>query len=189
MAAACCGSRATSDYPIISQTQVELAYVAAIKNDGLLKEQIDKSLVSINIPPKYDLSFKVGLYHNAALKIIGEGLSLGYELEEALTPEEITMLHSEEFRNNFKYSMNNPHIFSFDYISANPTKEDRVIQLFLQAYQEYPSDLNDVNYLINKYIEIIENDIQITDMQKCAVYSALSTAIYSTNYWINKDSE
>ena len=188
MAAACCSSRASSDYPI-SQLQVELAYVAAVKNDSLLKEQLDKSIVCINIPQKYDLSYKVGLYHNAALKIIREDIILGYELEEGLTPEEIIMLHSEEFRNNFIYSMNNPHVFSFDYISANQTKEDRVIQLFLQAYQEYPSDVYDVNYLINKYIEIIENDSQITDTQKCAVYSALSTAIFSTNYWINNESE
>lgn len=188
MAAACCSSRASSDYPI-SQLQVELAYVAAVKNDSLLKEQLDKSIVCINIPQKYDLSYKVGLYHNAALKIIREDIILGYELEEGLTPEEIIMLHSEEFRNNFIYSMNNPHVFSFDYISANQTKEDRIIQLFLQAYQEYPSDVYDVNYLINKYIEIIENDSQITDTQKCAVYSALSTAIFSTNYWINNESE
>lgn len=47
-------------------------------------------------------------------------------------------------------------------------------------------DSEDVGYLINRYIELIEKDSQITDLQKGVVYSALSTASYSTNYWYNR---
>lgn len=47
-------------------------------------------------------------------------------------------------------------------------------------------DSEDVGYLINRYIELIEKDSQITDLQKGVVYSALSTAAYSTNYWYNR---
>ena len=47
-------------------------------------------------------------------------------------------------------------------------------------------DSEDVGYLINRYIELIEKDSQITDLQKGVVYSALSTAAYSTNYWYKR---
>lgn len=74
-------------------------------------------------------------------------------------------------------------------MSENITKEDKIIQLFLEVFQEYPSDMEDINYLINKYIELIESDAQITELQKEAVYFALSTAAYSTNYWYSKSQD
>lgn len=65
----------------------------------------------------------------------------------------------------------------------NSTKEDRIVEMFIDVYKEYPTDIYDVNYLINKYIELIERDTQITSLEKEAVYSALSTAAFSSSYW------
>lgn len=186
MAGLCLDSRACVENKI-SQKQIELAYVNAKLNDELIQnEQTENSSIMINIPSGYQSSLDAGVYHNITLKIIDEDLPLEYGLEDGLTSDELSMLHSDDFTDKYNYSLNNPQVFSIDYMCENPTKEDRIIQLFLQAYQEYPAELEDVGYLINRYIELIEKDSQITDLQKGVVYSALSTAAYSTNYWYNR---
>ncbi|MBD5300877.1 MAG: hypothetical protein HDS17_05350 [Bacteroides sp.] len=186
MAGLCMDSRSCVENKI-KQKQIELAYVNATLNDELIQnERTENSSMTINIPVEYKSSLDAGVYHNITLKIIDEELPLEYALEDGLTSEELSMLHSDEFTSKYNYSINNPEVFSIDYMCANPNKEDKIIQLFLQAYQEYPSELGDLEYLINRYIDLIESDSQITDLQKSAVYSALSTAAYSTNYWYNK---
>lgn len=169
---------------------MELAYVNAKLNDNLrTKECLECSVIDINLPQKYMTSKDVGVLHNVTLRIIEEDLPLEYKLEDGLTKDEIRMLQSDEFVEKYNYSLNHPKVFSIDYMSENITKEDKIIQLFLEVFQEYPSDMEDINYLINKYIELIESDAQITELQKEAVYFALSTAAYSTNYWYSKSQD
>ena len=188
LAGLCCDSRALSENKVNLQ-QVELAYVNATLDEGLIRDEIlEATPIAINIPKEYQSSLEVGVLHNATLRIIDEDIPMQYELEDGLSTDEIKMLNSDEFVSKYNYSLENPQVLTLEYINDDPSKEDRVIQLFLQAYQEYPSDLDDVNYLINRYIELIEIDPQITEMQKEIVYSALSTAAYSTNYWYNKAS-
>lgn len=85
------------------------------------------------------------------------------------------------------FCLSTPQNYSFNYAIANPTKVDRIIQLFVEVYQNYPADQHDATEVINQYIEVIESDTQITEEQKQIVYSALATAAFSTDYWKSQE--
>lgn len=172
---------------MLDQERIELAYVNAKLNEDLITDEyLLNPQIQINIPSEYASAFNNGILHNITLKIIDENIPMEYSLEDGLSVSEIDMLHSDFFTSKYNFAMDNPHIYSIEYISENLTKEDLIVQLFIQLYQEYPNDFDDVNYIINQYIEIIESDERITELQKECVYSALSTAAFSTSYWYKK---
>lgn len=176
-----------SDIHYYSQHQVESAYVVARQNKVLQQKEIEKcSAINLQLPVKFESSKEVGLYHNISLRILNDELPSQAELGNYLSDEEISILHSESFMNNYDALLTSPQLLSMEYLNETSDKEDRIIKLFLDVYQEYPEDMEDVNYLINMYIDRIERDPAITDLQKQCVYSALSIAAYSTNYWSNQ---
>lgn len=173
-----------------SQNQIELAYVSAISAPDIEQNKLlECSEIKLNIPTEYNHINDIGLYHNLTLKALEDADLKNIQLEDGLRQEEIDVLHSDEFINRFKYVTENPNIYKLDYMLENSTKEERIVQLFIQVYNEYTTNTEDVAYVINKYIDIIEQDNQITTTEKEVVYSALSTAVYSSNYWQNKINE
>lgn len=192
-ALACCNFENTvatriSDRAYYPQSQVEAAYAYAIQDKKLQQEEIiNCSAIKIQFPPNFESSVEVGLYHNIALKILNDELPSEYELGDYLTEEQMSILHSESFKRNYSTLLTDPNLFSMDYLEDCSQKEDRIIKLFLDVYKEYPEDLEDVNLLINLYIDRIEADSTITELQKQCVYSALSIAAYSTVYWSKQE--
>ena len=172
------------------QERVELAYVNSVLRQDLVSNELERcSKVKINIPQKNCKDYEAGIHHNITLRLIlNEGDLYNYNLEDALSYTELQTLHSREYMNSYKTAYTNPEVFSLSYEVENPSKEDKVIQLFLDAYKDYVDNLDDVNDLINNYISIIEKDTNITDEEKSAVYSALSPAAFSSNYWYQKHS-
>lgn len=61
--------------------------------------------------------------------------------------------------------------------------DEKVIDIFLDIYLQYPDNLDDIYFLVNKYSEIINSSIDITVEEKSNIYSALSIAAYSSIYW------
>lgn len=61
--------------------------------------------------------------------------------------------------------------------------DEKVIDIFLEIYLQYPDSLDDIYFLVNKYSEIINSSIDITVEEKSNIYSALSIAAYSSIYW------
>ncbi len=65
----------------------------------------------------------------------------------------------------------------------DPTLEARVLMLFNEVYQKYSSTNDDVVFIINKYVEVIDASKELTDYEKDSIKSGLATALYSFNYW------
>lgn len=68
-------------------------------------------------------------------------------------------------------------------------KAEYAIKLFNEVFTETVSENDDVIYLINKYKGIIEASDELTDEEKESIYYALSTALYSYNYWYIQNKE
>lgn len=63
---------------------------------------------------------------------------------------------------------------------------NKVMDLFSHIVEEYPSEVNDVAFLVGKYVEIIDRTNELSSEQKECIKSGLATALYSAQYWQSK---
>ena len=59
----------------------------------------------------------------------------------------------------------------------------KVMNLFLKIYSNYPQNQTDINDIINKYVSIIEPSTELSKEEKELICSSLSVAAYSFKYW------
>lgn len=58
-----------------------------------------------------------------------------------------------------------------------------VLELFKEVYTTYPEKMEDYDYLINRYIEMIEASNEISKEDKETFYAGFSVAAYTARYW------
>jgi len=181
------GTRA-GDFDEISafQTRTEAAYKYVDCNkDSLLNDNpiVD---VSLDLPAKYaEMSIKVGKIHNLVLDVLNnEEIDLeSYEYE--LTDKEIDAFRSKEFVEEFNRLM--PYFANMDFSFVDSTRiEYAVIMKFSELYEKYSYESEDVNFIIEKYIEYLENDSTLTEEEKEKIYTGFAVAAYSNDYWNKK---
>lgn len=169
----------------IEQSDIELAYSITI-SDPLFEtnKELIGERVNLRIPTDFMEMDELGKVHNLTLYTLkNKDLQLA-DVSNCFTPEELTIIHSNEFTEFYSNHISSPNSYSLDYALTNPDdKADYIIKLFLDLYSTYPSDSNDVEYIINEYIKIIEADKNITTEEKKVVYAALSMAGYSSDFW------
>lgn len=174
-------SRAPS---FVRQSDIEAAYTLTVcdpnfeSNKALIGER-----VKIDIPIEHVSSVELGKIHNLTLNTLKKEDLSTIQVENGFTKEELSVIHSDKFQSEYSNYMNNSSSFELEYILSSPTKEEYIIQLFLDLYKNYPNDIQDVNYIINEYIHIIEQDPTITNDEKNIIYTAIAMAGYSTDYW------
>ena len=61
-----------------------------------------------------------------------------------------------------------------------------VMKLYLDIINKYPEKVDDVEFVSNKYIELITNSSELTDEEKDCLYSAISVAVSSFEFWQSK---
>lgn len=151
------------------------------------------------IPLDFASSIKVGTMHNKVLA----------ELFDANLVDEINS-YDEELVNNEEYNIINSDEFKEDYLRIlDKTKamfsniedgqlienieslddssiENKILKVFLDVYLNYPSKLEDVDYLINTYIKTIELSNSLSKEEKQTIYGAFAVAAYSPRFWINR---
>lgn len=60
-----------------------------------------------------------------------------------------------------------------------------IIGLFNDVVEEYATSEENISYLINNYIRIIENNNVLDNSEKQIIYNSLAVAAYSYDYWSN----
>lgn len=53
-------------------------------------------------------------------------------------------------------------------------------------FHRYPEKANDVEFISNKYVELISASLELTEEDKDLLYSAISVAVSSFEYWENE---
>lgn len=57
------------------------------------------------------------------------------------------------------------------------------MDLFCEVFEQYSTTCDDVAFIINKYIEILEKSNELTETQLNSIKTGLATSLYSFNYW------
>ena len=167
----------------LSIEEIEAAYSQTIYKDIDISEaQYIKLNANLKIPTEFKYTTEMGRLHNLTLTCIESGDYSLTNYKTQLTKPEILCINCEEFRSFY----NTDRVFNIEEAIINSTKEEQVIQLFIEAFLEYPEDSEDVTQLINNYIDKIEADNSISPEKRESIYYALSIAAYSTEYWKEK---
>lgn len=178
-------SRAISYYP---QEHILAAYVRTISDPNLeQKKDSISQFVKIKIPTDYVSVENLCTVHNLTLKSIQtSNIISSIDINDGLTQEALDFVQSPAFKLKYNLYMGDPDSYSLDFaLSDTESKHEYVIQLFLDLYNNYPEDIEDVNYIIDQYIDIIENDEFFSLDEKEAIYIAIAMAGYSTEYWLD----
>lgn len=183
-------------YPLIKQYYDELESNLNIKGNDLLTpnslgEQIDvdeQILDSVNLDNHF---LYVGKLHNVILSSlqnsaqVGEDISLS--MRSSLNYEDIeedinfTYISSQMDWNEF-YDEANQLAVELETDNAN-SKVDYVMTLFADIFSIYPSEIDDVVMIINKYAAVVKASDEFTEEEKEYIMYGLATALYSYNYW------
>lgn len=182
-----CGTKpetaSTLDFPTVNMLVTNYSYVTI--SDSLLFQYTEDD-IKLNFPEEFnDEAIRTGKMHNLILDIsIDEGEL--QNIDNQLTDMEKSVIYSDEFLCEYDKIINNfidLDLEDPEYIYADGTVESSVMQLFLDIYNKYPENCEDVNFIINKYIEVVDDSDEISDEMKSCIYNGLAVAAYSYKYW------
>lgn len=159
----------------------------------------------LDIPLSYQCALNVGLTHNEMLDILrNDKIYYGIDSDNELFPDnndigaipisgsglsdeemiEKMVLNSSDFIDAYNEMLEKLEPMDvIPYAGNNEGLDMEVMRLFIDVCADYVETSNDAYFIINKYIERIENHSSLTTEQKRHVYYGLAVAAYSTTYW------
>jgi len=179
-----CSSRSVTidaDYPLV------VSAYSYMQENKELKSLVPSEGVSLQIPKEYNRPIEAGVEHNLMLSLLREESSTLSTHVNKLSDLERSVTESPEFQKAYNDCIQRAKEITFTPKRAG--KDDlgqKVMNLFLNVYTEYPQDQADVNEIINKYISVIEQSSELSKEEKELIYSSLSVAAYSFKYWENE---
>lgn len=66
---------------------------------------------------------------------------------------------------------------------GNDSNVDKILELFEDVLEQYPEESKDVAFVIDKYIEIIDQSDELTEEEKMVLKPAFAAVLYSTKFW------
>ena len=130
-------------------------------------------------------SLNIGRAHNIMLSAMDGSVIINEKKRNINSNSKIkkAILDSKEFVDGCKSIAMN--INSEQVLNDDPVL-NKVMDLFSHIIEEYPSEVNDVAFLVGKYVEIIDRTNELSSEQKECIKSGLATALYSAQYWQSK---
>ncbi|MBR1490871.1 MAG: hypothetical protein IJ611_09185 [Bacteroidales bacterium] len=152
-------------------------YQSIVPNEALLEH------VQLN-----QTALRVGLMHNLMLATMDSRLpwnrtpSTRSDEEGPIDEPEDTEELEEAIRNSNEMAMllGNNYVFSDE---AEESLSTMVMDLFDEVFLLYPTNLDDVVFIVNRYMEIVDNSNELTDDEKDWIRMGLAVSIYSFHYW------
>ena len=164
------------------------APIRAEESEKLIAENENIS-IKLDFPEETKELYSIGPKHNIVLKNLQENREISQDCKKYFTSEEIAFLESDEFiRANDSISHSVCRLMRNGEIPVTDGRDTSslLMNLFSTLLAQYPDNADDVQFIINKYIEAVKNTKEIPDNEKELVYSALSVAASSYEYWTMK---
>lgn len=183
-----CGTRPETTSSLDSPTidMVVAGYSRIIVSDSLMQSYVVGE-INLNFPEKFnDDAIRTGKMHNLILDISLNGGELS-NVKTVLSDMEKSVIYSDEYMDNYNEVVDKfrdmRNTDDMEYLYKDGTVESSVMRLFLEIYNRYPNNCEDVNFIINKYIDVVDKSKEMPDEMKSCIYNGLAVAAYSYKYW------
>lgn len=176
----------TKSTSVVSSQTVINAYIAVLEDNPLLDDYYPEE-VNLELPEeKKDLQ-EIGVKHNLILEKLTDQEFSSTQIEDVLTSLELEIINSAEFEEGYYSVLDQITIDNYDtYVDNDGSTGNIVMNLYLDIINKYPEQLNDVEFVSNKYIELISKSSELSEEEKDLLYSAISVAASSFEYWKSK---
>lgn len=163
--------------------EVAAAYVPALENEAVIKDNYPTQIKLDNLDKK---DIEIGAKHNAILKNLETNNFNKEKILQYLSKEELQILSSKELEDEMENTVEKTIESSLkgEYIKTDGNDTPaKVMNLFFEIFEKYPDNVDDVQFIINKYIEAVKNTEEISEADKEIIYQALSIGASSYEYW------
>lgn len=172
----------------LTPIKVAGALVAAKEQNIDISKNYSKEIILPLSDSKNEIK-AIGAKHNIVLRNLIDDKIDTINLEKSLTKEEFEIINSEQFKQDCEKAINKIQNSFNDNIvqeTENRTISDKLMSLFYSICQTYPDNSEDVQFIINKYIEAVKNTNEISEQDKPVIYQAISVAASSYEFWMNE---
>lgn len=162
------------------------AYASMISNEEEVMKFTPKE-IRVDYPVKDENITLMGTKHNFMLKKLISNETIDLNISNKLSKEQVKFLNSKEFNDAISGAMKN---ISKNLKDGNQMKSKgdgltaKVMNLFYEILAKYPDNLNDIEFIINKYIEAIDATKELSNNEKKIIYAGLSVAASSSEFWL-----
>lgn len=163
--------------------EVAAAYVPALENEAVIKDNYPTQIKLDNLDKK---DIEIGAKHNAILKNLETNNFNKEKILQYLSKEELQILSSKELEDEMENTVEKAIESSLkgEYIKTDGNDTPaKVMNLFFEIFEKYLDNVDDVQFIINKYIEAVKNTEEISEADKEIIYQALSIGASSYEYW------
>lgn len=125
-----------------------------------------------------------GEAHNEVLQhLLNRDFAL-VDIEEVLTPTELEIVKTKEFEDAYDQAMAGD--FDCDGSNNDDSLDEIILNMYFEILEQYPEKADDVEFVSNKYIELINNSEEISEEDKELLYTAIDVAVSSYKFWESK---
>lgn len=156
---------------------------------------------SINLPGAFEFIRPLGALHNEILvasnyegdlPVTYSGQQVRLDSDLSIKEEEQIeqLISSNEFEAHYNEVLSDISVDKFGHVEfLTPFDENNQVDMALKAYLElfdsYPENVNDVLKIANDYIRIIDESNEFSFEEKEMIYCAIMISIYSPQLWEN----
>lgn len=116
--------------------------------------------------------------------VLGQFMDGEFSLDKvAKTNAEKEVVETKEFKD----VLNNVLKGASDYTSSEGGDvEDVIMEKYLQALEDTASNLNDIIFITNKYIQLVADSDELDEDSKDSMYLMFDIAVSASKYWMPK---
>ena len=181
-------TRATSldpiDIELVKERTIKV-YANILRDSNAVLDYVPKN-INVQYPVIDENVTLMGAKHNLILSKLINGDDISIDGVQQLSEDQIKIINSKGFSESFNNAMNDicDNIRQGDSMSlAGEDISTKLMNMFYNILIKYPEGLDDIEYLINKYIEAVKDSREIEESDKELIYSGLSVAASSSEFW------
>lgn len=170
---------------------------ATARADEAIWDTKNEAYDNIELPQEFEYLRTLGADHNAIL--LAANVDGELPAEESVAGANLDQVEvDEEEHAKFEQAINSPMFNDSFYTAVNEFKEgngigtltcsDKVkeaLQSYLDLFQTYPENVDELVEIANGYIKIIEENKEFTKDEKELIYAAIMVSVYSPQLWDN----
>ena len=168
---------------------VAAAYVPALENPSQVNDNLPKQ-IQLEFSAENEKNVEYGAKHNIIVKnLLSNNFAIDSEVKQYLSKEEIDILTSKEFIQGYDSTICalGESIANGDIPQVNDNDIPTLLMnLFTNILETYSDKAEDVEFVINKYIEAVQNTNELSTEEKDNIYRSLSVAASSFELWNTK---